>query len=89
MRFLESPLSASRIGIVVPMAISKKAVIRNRIKRLISAVIKELDYSKKYFDIIITASPPIVGKSVREIKSEFEKVIKTIYGQVKNEKLNP
>lgn len=68
-------LDVSRFGFVVSSKISKKAVIRNKIKRRLREVVKDF---KKGFDIIIIVKPEIINKTYQEIKSDFKNVIKNI-----------
>ena len=69
-------LDVSRFGFVVSLKISKKAVIRNKIKRSLREVVK--DFKIKGFDIIIMVKPEIVDKTYQEIKKDFENIIKNI-----------
>jgi len=63
-------LNISRFGIVVGSRISKKAVIRNKIKRRISEAIRlNLPQLKKGFDVIILTKPEVVDKKYREIEN--------------------
>lgn len=68
-------LDVSRFGFVVSSKISKKAVIRNKIKRRLREIVKDF---KKGFDIIIIVKPEIINKTYQEIKNDFENVIKNI-----------
>ena len=76
LKVYKNNLNVSRFGFVVSSKISKKAIIRNRIKRRLREVIK--NFKPKGFDIIITVKSEIVDKTYQEIKSDFENVIKNI-----------
>lgn len=66
-------LKVSRFGLVVGTKISKKATIRNKIKRRLRDVIrKRLEDIKSGFDVIIGAKTLVVDKSYQEIKEELE-----------------
>ena len=63
-------LNISRFGIVVGSRISKKAVIRNKIKRRISEAIRlNLPQLKKGFDVIVLTKPEVVDKKYQEIEN--------------------
>jgi ribonuclease P protein component len=80
-----------RFGIVVSTKIDKRAVARNRVKRLLSeAIIKHLASkpshkkqndtlkvvtSSREYDVVIVAKPGIVGKSYEEIADCFNKIL--------------
>ncbi len=64
-------LPYSRFGILIGLKVSKKAVVRNKIRRQIRAIIsKELLSIKPGKDIVIIVLPPILGKNFKEIKEE-------------------
>ncbi|MBI2483851.1 ribonuclease P protein component [Candidatus Uhrbacteria bacterium] len=65
-----------RATVIVANAVSKKAVIRNRIRRRIQEVIrKEFLSSLPNIDVIISAKSPAVNAS----SHEFQKVLKEIF----------
>ena len=60
---------SSRFGLMVSLKVSKKAVIRNKIKRQIRAIIsKELPIIKDGKDVVIIVFPLILDKNFEEIK---------------------
>ena len=66
-------LEVSRFGLIVGTKISKKATIRNKIKRRLRDVIrKKLEDIKPGFDVVIGAKTRIVDKSYQDIKEELE-----------------
>jgi len=74
----KNDLKISRFAFVVGLKISKKAVVRNKIKRLLSAVIKfHLAEIKTGFDIVFLPNPDIVEKDYKDI----EKVINNLFKQ--------
>jgi len=73
----KNALKNSRFAFIVSLKISKKAVVRNRIKRLLREAIREkLDDIKSGFDVVIIAKPEIVNKNYREINKEIEGLLK-------------
>lgn len=83
-RYLPSTDNEAHLSIIVPMRISKKAVIRNKTKRRIAEILKEQDTFRIPLNMTITVTKPILGKTHEEIKSELENVIKLVIGQVKS-----
>lgn len=77
-KVLPNKLSESRFGIIVSNKISKKPVIRNKIKRRLREIIREGIKSreiKKGFDIIVIAKPSIVEEEFESIKRNFFDVL--------------
>jgi len=67
----------NKFGFVVGLKISKKAVIRNKIKRQLREIIKKnLIKIKSSFDIVIVARPKITEKNYQEMKEKLEELIK-------------
>ncbi|MFA6296861.1 MAG: ribonuclease P protein component [Patescibacteria group bacterium] len=77
-RFLPNGLDVTRVGFLVGLKISKKAVIRNKIKRILREVfrlkIKNCKL-KKGFDIIVLVRPEIIGKSYTEVNQALDRVL--------------
>ena len=72
-------LEESRFGLVVSQKISKKAVIRNKVRRRMSEAIKIIMKDiKKGRDIVLIALPGIESKSFLEIKEILASVIKKV-----------
>lgn len=68
---------ASKFGIVVSAKVSKKAVVRNRIRRQISEVIRaNLDHIGNNVNVAIVANSKIVGKEFTEIKKVVSELLK-------------
>ena len=64
-------LQSSRFGFVVGKKFSKKAVERNRIKRILREVVKErIEEVKRGIDVVIIVNP--------EAKADFQELKKTI-----------
>lgn len=61
-------LLLNRFGVIISKKIDKKAVVRNRIKRLIYSVIGELQQSTKQgYDILFIIRKNAVGKTRKEL----------------------
>lgn len=72
-------LDVTRFGFVVSKKISKKAVIRNKIKRwLRAAVLPGLKDIKPGFDIAVMTKPEILNSNFKEIKSIIQLLISRI-----------
>ncbi len=63
----------SRFGFVVPKKVSKKAVVRNRIKRRMREIIrKRLSGIKKGVDVVLSAVPGLEQKSFDEMATMID-----------------
>lgn len=69
----------TRVGFVVSKKIHKRAVKRNRIKRLMREsyrlLIKEGAVSDKYLSIIFVASTKLLGKNFKEVDEVIRKLV--------------
>lgn len=77
LKILKNNLDDNRFGIVVSKKISKKAVNRNKIKRRLKEIIRQINI-KSGFDIVIVAKPEILDKKYQEIKDELEELLKKL-----------
>jgi len=84
-----SPKPVFRAAIVVSTKISKQAVVRNRIKRLLRQALNfYLPSLQSNHDFLLFAKPAIRNKSLTQIKSALQSVF--IRAKIlKNEKNNP
>jgi ribonuclease P protein component len=79
LKFIKNHLNNSRFGFVVSLKISKRAVIRNKIKRQLREIVREnLLNIKSGFDIVIIAKPEIVDKNYQNIKNDLENLFKIL-----------
>lgn len=83
-KVLPNNLKDSRFGIVISNKVSKKATLRNRLKRQIRFLIfLKLIQFKEPLDVVIITRPEIKDKKYSEIKEKFfltiEKLIKKNY----------
>lgn len=76
-KFLENGLSKIRVGFVVSKKISKKAVIRNKIKRQLREIVRpKIKNFEQGVDLIIFTKPEILGKNFLEIKKAVDELFK-------------
>jgi len=69
----------SRFGFVVSTKIDKRAVVRNRVKRLLrEAVRARLTKIPDGFDLVFVVRPKIVGKSYEEICAQVDQLLSKI-----------
>ena len=72
----------TKIGFVVSKKIHKRAVKRNRIKRLMREscrlIIKDGNLSNKYMSLIFVASTKLLNKNFEEIDSAMKKLVNNI-----------
>ncbi|PIP16865.1 MAG: ribonuclease P protein component [Candidatus Portnoybacteria bacterium CG23_combo_of_CG06-09_8_20_14_all_37_13] len=67
LKYKTNNLNKNQFRIIVSLKVSKKAVVRNKIKRRIREVLRQLDVKQGY-DIVVITNKEIVGKSFQEIK---------------------
>ena len=68
-KIADNNLKSTRFGIMVSLKVSKKAVVRNRIKRQIRSIISQyLGLIKGGKDVVIIVFPLILDKNFEEIK---------------------
>lgn len=76
-KWIKNNLADSRFGIVVSLKIDKKAVIRNRIKRMFRAILKEnLSRFKRGFDFLILVQPKLKGMNYYQIEDKLLSLLK-------------
>jgi len=69
-KVVSNNLSVTRLGILISTKVSKKAVIRNRLRRQIREIIRsELINLKSGQDVVIIVFPQILDKNFLEIKN--------------------
>lgn len=79
LKLRKNDLGNSRFGFAIGTKISKKAVIRNRLKRQLREIVrKNLSDVKPGFDVIIIAKPEIINKNYQEIKNDLERLLKIL-----------
>ncbi len=75
LKYLPNTLGFNRLGIVIGLKVSKKAVIRNKIKRQIREIVKN-DFPKTEisYDLVIIAIKGLETKNFLEIKESLLKL---------------
>jgi len=77
-KILKNNLEVSRFAIVISNKISKKAAVRNRLKRQISEILRiNLTKIKRGFDVVIVVKPVIIGSQYKEIEEVLMKSLKS------------
>lgn len=77
LKLKKNNLKMTRFGFIVGRRISKKAVIRNKIKRKLRELVRlKLKEIKKGFDVILIAIPGIEAKNFWEIEKTLAKLFK-------------
>lgn len=75
-KFTKNNLDYSKISVVVPIKIDKRAVVRNRIKRQLSEIIRSMYKDiKPGFNIVFFCKSPIVDAKPDSIKEQTKKVL--------------
>ena len=69
--FLPNSLGFPRAGFIVSKKVSKKAVERNRAKRLMREVFRLNKHRLKPYDIIFIARRGILGKKLQDVEKDF------------------
>ncbi len=77
LKILKNESGISRFGVVAGTKVSKRATIRNRLKRQIRAIIRQ-NYNKirNGYDMIIIIRPELATKTFAEIKNVLEESFK-------------
>ncbi|PIT94547.1 ribonuclease P protein component [Candidatus Falkowbacteria bacterium CG10_big_fil_rev_8_21_14_0_10_39_9] len=78
-KLIPNNLDHNRFGVLVGLKINKKAVIRNKVKRQIKAVIRlEEPFLKKGYDCVIVVLPLILAKKYSDIKLNLKTSFKKL-----------
>jgi len=77
LRLRENNLKESRFGFMVSQRVSKRATLRNKIKRRLNEAVKmKIKKIKKGVDGLFIARPGLEAKDFREIDEAVEKLFK-------------
>lgn len=75
-KILENNSGKNRFGFIVSQKVAKKAVLRNKIKRRLRAVVgANMKNIKNGADIVLIALPGIEKKEFSEIQSSISKIL--------------
>lgn len=75
----KNDLEFNRFGIIISLKVSKKAVIRNKIRRRIREILKNnIVKNKENRDFVIIVSKNIIDKDFQEIKENILKILEKI-----------
>ena len=73
---LFSPEVTTRFGIIVSTKVSKKATIRNRIKRQVREIIRrELPRVKNNYNVMIIVKDSIINKNFQELAKDLSNLL--------------
>ncbi|HPY08754.1 MAG: ribonuclease P protein component [Patescibacteria group bacterium] len=85
-KVVDNNLEKTRLGIIISAKVSKKAVVRNKYKRLIREIIKkELANISPNKDLVIVVFKEILDKNSQEIEKELLSGLKKLKVLEKNE----
>ena len=77
LKFKKNNLSDSRFAMVAGVKVSKKAVVRNRLKRQVRAIVHtHLESIARGFDVAILIRKEAVGKNSEEFEKDLLKMLK-------------
>jgi len=79
MKVRENNLSHSRFGVVVGLKVSKRAVIRNRLRRQIREILRnDLGKIEKRYDVMIIGKKSALEIGFKELETEIRGLFKKI-----------
>jgi len=77
MRFLQNSLDFCRFGFIISLGVSKKATVRNKIRRRLMEAVKLFTPPiKKGYDIIFIVKPKIVGRTQLDLIKNVEQILR-------------
>ncbi len=77
LKAVKNNINASRFGFVVSQKVSKKAVVRNKIKRRLREIVKKkLDTVKKGIDVVLIVFPSLNDKDFSETQKIANDILK-------------
>lgn len=77
LRFVLNKVKRCRFGIIISRKVSKKATVRNKLKRRISVLIEpKIMKIKKRVDVVLVALPNLEKKDFWEIEETVNKLFK-------------
>lgn len=79
------PATENRSTVIVGKKISKKAVVRNRLKRRIRDVIRR-NQPARAVDMIVVPKPAAQDASITEIEQEFQEILQQLLSKPRNDR---
>lgn len=76
-KIAKNNLLHNRFGFVVSKKVDKRAVVRNRIKRILRSITEDKTGFGSY-DILFVAKPGIVKSQRKDVEKEIDKIIGTL-----------
>ena len=79
LKIIKNDLKVNRFGLIVGQKISKKATLRNKIKRRLRVLVKtKLSKLKPGFDLVLLAIPGLETKDYWEMEETLNKLFKRV-----------
>lgn len=78
--YINSPVDFTRCAVVISTKVSKKAVVRNKIKRRVRVIIARLlPTLLPPLDLVVVCLPHSVNAGFKEFEKDLEKTLEKIY----------
>lgn len=79
LKYLPNTRNFNRVGIIIGLKVSKKAVIRNKIKRQIREILRnDFPKTETYYDVLVITKKGLEVMSFLEIKEALLKLLKRL-----------
>ena len=83
LRTAKNNLDTNRFAFVVSLKVSKKSVLRNKIKRQLRAIIKKnILKIRPGFDFMLIAKPQIINQQFKEIEKEIDAIFNSKFNKI-------
>jgi ribonuclease P protein component len=79
LKLVKKAVGESKFGFVIGLVVSKKATVRNRLKRQVREAVRLLYKNgliKPNFDVVIKIKSSLIGADYKDIKAEVEYLLK-------------
>jgi len=87
LRFTKNDLNVSRFAVVISSKVSKKSVVRNKIKRqLREAIQKNILEIKQKCDFVIIVKPEIINQKFKDIEKEVNEIFSCKFNKIISKK---
>lgn len=75
-KYIKNDLPYSKMSVVVPIKIDKRAVVRNRIRRQLSEILRLMHKDiKKGFNIVLFCKNPVLEMEREDMKKQVEYIL--------------